>query len=205
MLMRMLLTLFCGCVLAACQSAPPVQFYVLESTAPKPTDVKGPSKAFTIGIGPVSVPALLDRKKIVTHLAGNGVQIAEFQQWATPLQDNLTETLARNLSQLQPRQIIRNYPWSVYGNVDVQVIIDFARFDTTPGKSTNLEAKWTIKSEKNQAILQNGHTELSYALPDSTYPGTVRGLSNILSAFSQELASAITKVLITEKNETESK
>ncbi len=205
LIIRLLVTMFCYCLLAACQSTPAVNFYVLEAMRSAPLSTPEISKKLSIGIGPVSVPTLLDRKKIVTRLANNGVQIAEFQQWATPLQDNLTETLAHNLTLLQPSFIIRTYPWSVHGHADLQVIIDFVRFDTTRGKSTNLEANWSIKNEKNQMILQNGRTLLDNTLTDSSYPGTVHGLSTILAKFSQELSLAIANVVVTERPQQENK
>jgi uncharacterized protein len=179
---------------SACTSAPPVQFYVLEpisQSAPSPTKT---FKQRTIGIGPVSIPALLEHKKIVTRLSDNTVQIAAFEQWASPLQDNLLQALTRNLSSLQPGNIFRAYPWSAHGTVDLQIIVDIIRFDTTPGESANLEANWTIKNETTLNILKSGHSLIQRPLPDSSYPGAVRALSKILGELSQELSLALIKL-----------
>lgn len=184
-----------GVFLSGCASTPSVQFFVLE-----PISQAAPARVAklgqrTIGIGPISVPTLLEHKQIVTRLSDNTVQIAEFQQWASPLQDNLLQTVTRNLSSLQPNNIVRAYPWSIHGTVDAQIIVDIVRFDSTPGRSANLEANWTIKNEIKRSVLKSGHTVINRPLTDSTYPGAVRALSKILGEFSQELSSAL---LITE-------
>jgi uncharacterized protein len=195
MMAKQLIAALLGLLLTGCANAPSVQFYVLEPLSQTTTSTIS-TRQRTVGIGPVSVPALLERKQIITRRAGNAVQIAEFQQWASPLQDNLLQTLTRNLSTLQPSNIVRAYPWSVHGMVDLQVIVDIIRFDTTPGESANLEANWTIKNENTHAILKNGHSLINHSLSDSSYEGTVHALSKILGEFSQELSLALLKVEI---------
>lgn len=179
-------------VLLSCASAPPIQYYVLEAVTPRTAPALGMAhKAYAVGIGPITVPSLLDRKKIVTRTAGNQVQIAEFHQWAMPLQDNIGDTLVNNLGRLDSGRLFRVYPWSVYGVVDIQVIIDIQRFDATPGKSVNLEANWTIKNEKTQTLLKNGRSVLEQPLAGSGYAEIAKGLSQLVSLFSQELHSAM--------------
>jgi uncharacterized protein len=181
-------------LLAGCANTPNVQFYVLESlTLPASPTVSG-TKQRTIGIGPVSLPALLERKQIVTRLSDNTVKIAEFEHWASPLQDSLMQVLTHNLSGLQPHHIVRTYPWSVHGTVALQVIVDIIRFDTTPGKSANLEANWTIKNEASHDILKSGRSVIKHPLADTSYPGTIRALSKVLGQFSQELSSDLLQV-----------
>ena len=150
-------------LLSACASAP-THFYTLEaqSRPPVATSTSNAKKPL-IGIGPLSMPALLDRRGIVTRATNNSVQIAEFDQWAAPLKDNVIAVLSKNVATLQPDAVVRAYPWSVYGNVDYRVIIDISRFDTQLGKSVNLEASWAIMEEKNHTIISNGQTKIAAA------------------------------------------
>jgi uncharacterized lipoprotein YmbA len=181
---------------SGCASTPNVKFYVLESisqSAPTQQTIYA-EKQHSIGIGPLSIPTLLQHKQIVTRSSDNTVQIAEFHQWASPLQDNMVQALTANLSTLQPNNIVRVYPWSIHGMVDLQVIVDITRFDTTLGQTANLEANWTIKNEATKTILKSGHSAISYSMPDPSYPGTVRTLSKILGEFSRELSLALLKV-----------
>jgi uncharacterized lipoprotein YmbA len=181
-------------LLNACASTP-TNFYTLESQSrPPAVTTNAITKKPLIGIGPLSLPALLDRKGIVTRKENNSVQIAEFDQWAAPLKDNVLAVLSKNVATLQPNAIVRSYPWSVYGNVDYRVIIDISRFDTQLGKSVNLEASWAIMEEKNHTIVSNGQTKLQQPLNDVSYNSAAQGLSKLLSELSQQLSLALVQV-----------
>lgn len=189
-LSKWLISLFAGTLLSACISTPPTQFYVLEPLSEPPPSTATEKKR-QIGIGPVSIPTLLERKQIVTRLPDNSIKIAEFHQWASPLKDNVAQVLTHNLATLQPSDLIRTYPWSVYGAVDYRIIIDIIRFDTYPERTVNLEATWAIMNEKSHALLSNGRTKIEHSLDDPSYPSTVKALSKILSEFSRELSLAL--------------
>ncbi len=183
-----------GVLLTACASTP-THFYTLEAQSRPPVASSTSStKKMLIGIGPLTLPALLDRKGIVTRADNNSVQIAEFDQWAAPLQNNVIAVISKNVAALQPNAIVRAYPWGVYGNVDYRVIIDITRFDTQLGKSVNLEASWAIMEEKNHTIVGNGQTKLQQMLNDPSYNSAAQGLSKLLSDLSQQLSMALVQV-----------
>jgi uncharacterized lipoprotein YmbA len=152
------------------------------------------AKKRLIGIGPLSLPALLDRRQIVTRAENNSVKMAEFDQWAAPLKDNVLAVLSKNVATLQPDAIVRSYPWSVYGDVDYRVIIDISRFDTQLGKTANLEASWAIMEEKNHTIVSNGQANIKQPLNDASYASAAQALSKLLSEFSQKLSLALVQV-----------
>jgi uncharacterized protein len=183
-------------LLSACASSPPTHFYTLESQSrPPATTTSAIAQKPLIGIGPLSLPALLDRKQIVTRTEDNSIQLAEFDQWAAPLNDNVIAVLSENISILQPNAIVRAYPWSIYGNVDYRVIIDITRFDTQLGKWVNLEASWAIMEEKNHAIISDGQVKLEQPLNDASYNTVAQELSKLLGEFSQQISSSLVQVL----------
>ncbi|HEY8095019.1 MAG TPA: PqiC family protein [Methylobacter sp.] len=189
-----LILLFVGTLLSACLSTQPTQFYVLEPLSEPPSSSAAAEKKRQIGVGPVSIPTLLERKQIVTRLPDNSIKVAEFNQWASPLKDNVTQVLTHNLATLQTGDLVRAYPWSAYGAVDYRIIIDIIRFDTRPEQSVNLEANWAIMDEKSHTLIRNGHTKIEHPLDDSSYPATVKALNKILSEFSRELSLALEKI-----------
>ncbi|CAA9889966.1 conserved exported hypothetical protein [Candidatus Methylobacter favarea] len=194
LLKGLLLPSMIGALLSACASTPSTNFYVLEPLSGlTPSVTKSVNKPL-IGIGPVSMPALLDRKQIVTRTQNGSVQIAEFHQWASPLKENVVQALTHNLAALRPDYLVRTYPWSAFGSVNYRIIVDILRFDTNPGKSVNLEANWAIMDEKKQALISNGHSEIEHPFSDASYPGAVNALSEILSEFSRELSLEIGQI-----------
>ena len=181
-------------LLSACASTS-TNFYTLESQSRSPVvTTAANAKKQLIGIGPLSLPALLDRKGIVTRAENNSVQIAEFNQWAAPLKDIVLAVLSKNVATLQPNAIVRAFPWGVYGNVDYRVIIDISRFDTQLGKSANLEASWAIMEEKNHTIVSNGQAKLQQPLNDDSYNSATQVLGKLLSEFSQQITLALVQV-----------
>ncbi|MDP3839808.1 MAG: PqiC family protein, partial [Methylococcales bacterium] len=177
------IALVLGSLLTAC-ATPPTQFYQLEATSPPPVTSTTTAKKMLIGIGPLSLPALVDRKQIVTRGANNAIQLAEFHQWATPLQDNVLNVLSKNIAAQHSNAIVRSYPWSVYGEMNYRVIIDISRFDSQLGKSANLEASWAIMSEKNHTIISNGQTNIEQHMNDASYNSAVSTLNKLLDTFS---------------------
>lgn len=181
-------------LLTACANTPPTQFYVLEAQNPSFATSTVIAKKTLIGIGPLALPALIDRRQIVTRQANNSINMAEFHQWASPLKDNVLAVLSKNVATQQPNAIVRAYPWSVYGDMDYRVIIDISRFDSQQGKSANLEASWAIMTEKNHTIVNNGQIKIQQPLNDDSYQSVVVALSKLLNDFSQRLSVALYQV-----------
>jgi uncharacterized lipoprotein YmbA len=188
-----LILLCLGSLLTAC-ATPHSNFYTLESQSLPATANTAIAKKRLIGIGPLSLPALIERRQIVTRTENNGIQIAEFDLWAAPLKDNVLAVLSKNVGTLQPNAIVRTYPWNAFGDVDYRVIVDISRFDTQLGKSANLEASWAIMEEKNHTIVSNGQTNIKQPLNDATYNSAAQALSKLLSDFSQQLSLALIQV-----------
>ena len=186
--------LLCVSALLTACATPQTNFYTLESQSQRPVMSTAIAKKRLIGIGPLSLPALLDRRQIVTRAENNSIQMAEFDQWAAPLKDNVLAVLSKNVATLQPNAIVRAYPWSAYGDVDYRVIVDISRFDTQPGKSANLEASWAIMEEKNHTIVSNGQAKLQQPLNDASYNSAAQALSKLLAEFSQQLSLALVQV-----------
>jgi len=187
------IVLMLGSLLTGC-ATPPTHFYQLEAVSTPPVTSITTAKKMLIGIGPLSIPALVDRKQIVTRGENNAIQLAEFHQWATPLQDNVLIVLSKNIAAQHSNAIVRSYPWSVYGEMDYRVIIDISRFDSQLGKSATLEASWAIMSEKNHTIISNGQTNIQQPLHDGSYDSAVLALNKLLSELSQQLSLALHQV-----------
>ena len=181
--------------LTACASTAPTHFYTLEPLSQNQAKVSATvAKKLLIGIGPLSLPTLLDRRHIVTRTENNSIEIADFDQWAAPLKDNIIAVLSKNVATLQPNMMVRGYPWSVYGDMDYRVIIDITRFETQRPKSVSLEANWAIMEEKNHKIINNGQTKIEQSLSNESYDSMAQGLSKLLSDFSQQIALALVQI-----------
>jgi uncharacterized lipoprotein YmbA len=186
-----LLSVFAACLLAACASTPETHFYVLSPLSASPQAAKAETPQRLIGVGPVTVPALLGRKQIVTRTGDNRIASSEFHQWAAPLKESLTETLAQNLSALLPNDIVKAYPWSAYGEMDFHVIIDIVRFESTAAQTAELAADWSIMDDKTLRLVKHGQARITRPQTGSSQADAVKALSEALQEFGRQLANAI--------------
>ncbi len=192
-LKSLIMVVLLGLLLTACAVTPSPNFYVLEALS-QPSVSTTVGKKPLIGIGPLNLPSLLERKQIVTRKENNTIQIAEFDQWAAPLKDNILAVLSKNIAAQQPNMVVKAYPWAVYGEMDYRVIIDISRFDGQLGQTAYLEASWSIMKEKDHSIIRNGQTKLTQVLNDSNYESVVRALNKLLNEFSQQLSQALNQL-----------
>ena len=79
--MRCVLLVIATLALAACATSPPSRFYTL-SGPPAPA---APATTLSIAVGPVAIPAVVDRPEIVVSVGENEVWLDEFNRWASPL------------------------------------------------------------------------------------------------------------------------
>ena len=79
-------------LVSGCASAPS-RFYTLSAeSAATPS-----SSNLSVVVGPVSVPASVDRPEIVVSTGPNQLRLEEFDRWASPLQDEIARAVAENL------------------------------------------------------------------------------------------------------------
>ena len=189
-----LIRLFIISLLSAC-STPNTHFYTLESQSKPPKILSSINTLkYVVGLGPLSLPSLLDRKQIVTHTEDSTIEVAEFDHWAAPLKDNVLAVLKKNMTILQPNSIVRTYPWAVYGDVDYRVIVDISRFDIDLNKSVFLEANWAIMEEKSHTIINNGQAKIEQLLTDKSYQHAAQAQSQLLSQLSEQISLSFLKI-----------
>ena len=180
-------------LLISCASSAPTSYYELATVTINP--ISSPSSAHqVIGIGPTTLPGLLNRKAIVTHNAEHNIQLATTHQWAEPLAENIPRVIARNLSLHQPGNLFHSYPWTAFGPVNRRIVLEILQFDAQLGQLVIFEAIWSIKDESTQQILAHKRTRLERPLKSDHYTEMVGTMSEILGMFSQELSDALLKL-----------
>src|SRR5262249_38285127 len=106
MRLTMLATL---CVAAACGMSPTARFYTVDAVA---VPDGSPAVTYSRPVGPVTVPAAVDRAQLVVQTAPNRVDFDEFNRWAAPLDDGIAAAVAQDLGVLlgSPNVVAGAYP-----------------------------------------------------------------------------------------------
>jgi uncharacterized protein len=169
-------------LLLACGSPPRERFYTLDAPEP-PAAAAAP---YSIAVGPVSVPELVDRPQFVVRVGANQVAIAEQARWAEPLKSAIARVVAANLAkELGARTQLRN------GDADYRVLIDVQRFESTPGDAVLLDAQWTVIGAKGAR--RSGRSTQREPAQGRDYDALAAAHSAALAKLSSEIAEAIRK------------
>jgi uncharacterized lipoprotein YmbA len=174
-------------VLAGCASTPPSQFYTLSAVAGAGAP---PATSVAVVVGPVSVPAAVDRPQIVVTAGPNQVQLDEFNRWASPLQDAIAVTLASDLAADLGTPDVTTLSGGDVQAAQYRVVVDVLRFDSTPGTAAVLEAAWRVRRVKDGKS-ESGRTSVREPLQQAGYGPLAAGHSRAVAQLARDIATAI--------------
>ncbi|MGE0084910.1 MAG: membrane integrity-associated transporter subunit PqiC [Desulfococcaceae bacterium] len=181
-------------VLTGCfGNTPPVQFYTLTTLAESSAAGHGEryGKPFSVGVGPLEIPKVLDRSQIVTRSDENRIQMAEFQRWGGTLSDDFLRVLAENLSVLLKSEQVLAYPWRDFFDPDFRINLKVHQFDAQQGGDAVLSVTWSLNDAKNRNVLHK--SMLREPVSGNQYTDIVSAQSRLLLRLSQEITEEILK------------
>ena len=182
------LTMVVALAVGGCLSVSPLpRSYLLSATAPASS---APRTSVAVGVGPVRIPAYLDRSSILVRTGEGEVELSDQHRWAEPLRDGISRTLAANLSAMIPTDAVAVFPWRTSWAADYRVAVDILRFDGTPGGSVVLDARWRLLDAAGKELLLRAAV-LQESIADSTYAALVAAESRLLARLSRDIAAEI--------------
>ncbi|MEI7431857.1 MAG: ABC-type transport auxiliary lipoprotein family protein [Betaproteobacteria bacterium] len=186
-LARLSLTLAVA-LLAGCGTSPKTNFYTLDALTLPGQTTATVAAPYTIGIGPVTIPDIIDRPQLITRLGSNQVAINEFERWAEPLQNEIPRLIAGQLRQLLGAQV-STYPQTTTGK-DLIVTLEVQHFESAPGDAATIEVLWTLRTTK-EGPAQQGRALIREPVGGAGYEALVAAHGRALTKISQEIAAAI--------------
>lgn len=184
--MRRTMMLAILCAAAACGTSPRARFYTLDAVA---VADGAPAATYSVAVGPVTVPAAVDRYELVVQTAPNRVAFDEFNRWASPLDDGIASAVAQDLGVLlgTPHVVAGVYP-----PIDptYRVRIDVQRFESAPGKEVLIDAAWIVVAAKSKST-RSGRTVAREPVAGHELDGVAAAHSRALATVSADIARAI--------------
>ena len=165
--------------------ADPSTFFQL---SPVPPPAAQSPVAASVGLGPVTVPAYLDRLQLVTRLSDNQLDVNETERWAEPLDEGITRTLQVNLAALLPGSTYVRYPWYADEAPDYAVQLELRRFEGDGVGLATLEGTWSLSRGNERVGGRAVRIDETGAGPTRTEQ--VATLSRLLATLSAEIATA---------------
>ncbi len=176
--------------MAGCASAPS-KFYTLNATA---KNDGAPATACAVIVGPVLIPATVDRPQFVITTAPNRVELDEFNRWAAPLNDSIARIISLDLGTLLGTAHVAVIPVGDFGPA-YRVSIHIERFESVPAEGKKdgvalVDALWSIRAPNGQG-LYTGHTVASEPVKGESLDEIAAAHSRALVKISTDIAASI--------------
>jgi len=181
------LTICAALVFASgCASTPPSRFYTLSAVA---VPAAAPSNV-SVAVGPVSVPADVDRPQFVVSAGPNQVRLDEFNRWASPLQNGISRVVAENLVMMLGTPRVTLFPQTLSADADYRAAIEVQSFASAPGEAAMLDAVWTVRRMKDGKTA-TGRTTVREPVQEKGFDALAAAHSRAVGRLSQDLAGAV--------------
>ncbi len=181
-------------VLAAtgCATSPHPRLYTFvphDHAGTEPVIHDASASSFTVQVGPVRVPAYLDRPGIVTRRHGAEVHSDPLHRWAMPLEGAVADVIGHALARALPDAFVDSNPHRLRVARGYSVRLDITRLDGAPGGAVILEARWQIyRDGEAMALRKVRHEVIS---KDDSYAHYIEAMQTALLAMSEEIARVI--------------
>lgn len=177
---------FVMAAMAACGRSAPARFYTLAPTATASGEAAVP---VAVVVGPVTVPAAVDRPEFVLQVAPNRVELDEFNRWIAPLDDGIARAVAGDLAAMLGSPRVAPAPFA-YGTPDFAVQIDVQQFESVPGKTVLVDAVWAVRPSAGGPG-RSGRTVAREAVGAPGFDALAAAFSQALETVSADIAAAI--------------
>jgi uncharacterized protein len=182
---RLIAMVLVAATTAGCASSQS-RFYRLDSTA---TSNGAPSMQTAVMVGPVSVPAAVDRPEFVVQVAPNRVEVDEFNRWDAPLDDSIARAVAGDLSALLASPNVTTAPLADFKPA-YSVTINVQRFESVKGEEALVDAVWTVHTTIGGKT-QSGRTIAQEAVQGEGFDALAAAHSRAIAKVSGDIAAAI--------------
>lgn len=189
--MKVLIGMFWLVTLGACSSTPTLYHTLAADTGNAPSVAEVSQHIKTLGVGPITLPTLLDREGMVIRKDATTVEVSDTNLWGGQLQDEFLRALSQQLQARLPATRVQTIPWEVSQTPQYQVVVKLDQFDGIPGNNAVLRGLWQLQAGSDGKILA---TE-PIALTRHTPAAGVAGLVNAQSLLLADLASQIVRGL----------
>jgi uncharacterized lipoprotein YmbA len=182
---------FSAIAISACGTSPEERFFTLAADPSPARTATQSTPAFSIIVGPVTVPEIVDRPQFVLRSSANRVEIAELARWAAPLKSEIPRIVADNLGGLLEGSRPSTSAQRATGVPDYRVLIDVQRFESAPGEGATVHALWEVRGRTGMPVAgRSAVTEPASA----GYDDLVAAHSRALAAVSRDIAAAIARL-----------
>lgn len=149
------------------------------------------SAGIAVGVGPVTLPAYLDRGEVVFMSGANEVQIPSKVHWAGTLSDNVTRALATDLGGQIGSSNVLPYPWGANVKLRYQVTVDVRQFHAVSGGEAVLDVAWRIQSPEDGQVIRRQNVSLHERIMGDGYEPVITAESRLVERLAETIGRSL--------------
>ncbi|HEY0340954.1 MAG TPA: PqiC family protein, partial [Steroidobacteraceae bacterium] len=162
--------------LVACTS-PRERLYTLQGPVSLGAEVSGGAEhRATVFLGPVSIPAEVDRPQLVERGGAYHVTLTEQDRWAVPLREALPRLLAEELTRKSHDRRFVPPSSGAIATPSARLAVDIQRFEGSRSDGVVVRAHWVYRSTVADSVPVEGDAEAHAAISERGYEGFVDAL-----------------------------
>ncbi|MCC6849276.1 MAG: membrane integrity-associated transporter subunit PqiC [Deltaproteobacteria bacterium] len=186
------MALVAGCTLLSPRHDPS-RFYTLSARLPAALAPAGRAAPLSVTVGPVTLPAYLDRNEVAVRVSPSELRYALAERWAEPLVQNVTRVLVEDLGNALASDRVASVTTAPTVTPDFFVEVVIVRFEADVAGGATLTARWAVRDtgRKILRIRQSQHARRATA---ATTEGGVDAMSAALGDLAEEIAAVLTEL-----------
>lgn len=147
------------------------------------------SGGMSVGVGPISLPAYVDRSELVYQSGDNSFQVPGNASWIGSLHENVTRVLVENLGSDLGSANVVTYPWPAGVTPTYSVSADVRQFHAISGDDAILEVAWRVRA--GDRVTHHGVDTFREPIQGDGYSAVVAAESRLLAQFAQRIARSL--------------
>lgn len=187
----LLILALCAATLVACTS-PKMTFHTLGvDTRRALTASKEYSRFKSVGVGPITLPALLEQPDLVVRKDNYTVELSETHAWGGKLDEELLSALTRYLRHRLANAQVISVPWETAQKPQIQLAISLDRFDGAPKGEAVLRGTWVLQDPTDGRAISVHQVLLKEKVKDDNIRALVEAQSKLVVRLGEQVLKAL--------------
>lgn len=165
----------------------PSRFYTL---AVRPAGGAASTSNLSVVVGPVTLPAYLDRNEVAVRVSPSELKYALTERWAEPLVQNFTRVLVENLGHALGSDSVSGVVNATTATPDYSVEVVVVRFEASADGKAEATMRWAVR-DKARKVVRIRQSQHDRQAPTPSVEGGVNALSAALGDLADEIASVL--------------
>jgi uncharacterized protein len=181
--------------LAACSILEPkpdrTRSYLLTERAGEVGARAAAGPQIALGVGPIELPAYLDRSEMVTRVPPNKLRFSSLDRWAEPLSANFARVFTADLSGALGTEDVTRLPSLARPEIDYRVAVAVEQFERRSDGVAVLVARWEVRRGARGELVRRARATHEVPIDGATAADAVEALSRATALLADDVAAAI--------------